>query len=325
MNNVLWYLLVRGSALLALERILGKLKYDGTVTGFALLTNNGQPFLSFSLPEELLPQVHGALKIHASSLKLVNVMTKQGLLILARVDPNWILAVHFSEESLGTALQKTKAVVEMLEQVELPPPPSNIDTTPISEPLEGLPEDLGIEIEAMKTDLAKQGATVGVPEPETIVVKHGCIVLRGPRYNDAVTLGSPLNQLLKSKSAKFSVDVLLLADEKRTVFKISEALGKSVEQVIDVVTWCVSERILAVECPEEQETGITAIVEYPLFEGDLKKAKKEHQDVLMLCDGAHTVQDIAATLNMPYFKALQSIVPYRGKTLRFVGKDRIVE
>ncbi len=310
---------------MALERILGKLKYDGTVTGFALLTNDGQPFLSFSLPEDLLPQIHGALKIHASSLKLVNVMTKQGTLILARVDPNWILAVHFSEESLGSALQKTKAVVEMLGQIELPPPPSNIETELAPAAFEDSPEDLGVEIERMKTDLAAKVTTAGVAETRPIVVKHGCIVHRGPRYIDAVTLGSALNQLIKQKSAKFAVDVLLLADEKSTVFKISQALGKSVEQVIDVVTWCVSERVLTVECPEEQEPGVTTIVEYPLFEGDLKKAKKEHQPVLMLCDGTRTVQGIATELNMPYFKALQSIVPYRGKTLRFVGKDKAAE
>jgi len=310
---------------LALEHILGKLKYDGSVTGFALLTNNGQPFLSFSLPEELLPQIHGALRIHASSLKLVNVMTKQGTLILARVDPNWILAVHFSEESLGSALQKTKTVVDMLEQVELPPPPSNIATELPVEAVEEVPEDLSPEIEKMKAATITEGAEVGVPEAGLVVVRHGCIVHHGPRYTDAVTLGSPLNRLLKDKSAKFAVDVLLLADEKRTVFKISQELGKSVERVIDVVTWCVSERILTVECPEEQEAGVAPIVEYPLYEGDLKKAKKEHQAVLMLCDGVHTVQDIAAELNIPYFKALQSIVPYRGKTVKFVGKDKAGE
>jgi hypothetical protein len=309
---------------LALERILGKLKYDSSVTGFALLTNNGQPFLSFSLPEELLPQIHGALKIHASSLKLVNVMTKKGTLILARVDPNWILAVHFSEESLGSALQKAKTVVDMLEQIGLPPPPSNIEAGLGPETVVELPETVATEIETMRSDLAAESVTTAVSEAGPVVVRHGCVVHRGPRYTDAVTIGSPLNQLLKGRPAKFAVDVLLLADEKRTVFKISEALGKPVEQVIDVVTWCVSERILTVECPEEQESGVATIVEYPLFEGDLKKVRKEHQAVLMLCDGVHTVQDIAGELSIPYFKALQSIVPYRGKTLRFVGKDKVV-
>jgi len=310
---------------LALERILGKLKYDSSVTGFALLTNNGQPFLSFSLPEELLPQIHGALKIHASSLKLVNVMTKRGTLILARVDPNWILAVDFSEESLGSALQKAKTVVDMLEQIGLPPPPSNIEAELGPETMVELPETVATEIETMRSDLAAESVTAAVSEAGPVVVRHGCVVHRGPRYMDAVTIGSPLNQLLKGKPAKFAIDVLLLANEKRTVFKISEALGKPVEQVIDVVTWCVSERILTVECPEEQESGVATIVEYPFFEGDLKKVKKEQQAVLMLCDGKHTVKDIAAELGIPYFKALQSIVPYRGKTVRFVGKDRIIE
>ena len=78
-----------------LERALTKLRYDDTVNGYALLTNTGHPFLSFSLPDEILPIIQGTLRIHTASLNLMNVMTDAGTVVLARVDSNWILAVLF--------------------------------------------------------------------------------------------------------------------------------------------------------------------------------------------------------------------------------------
>lgn len=308
-----------------LERILGKLRYDGSVTGFALITNDGQPFLSFSLPEGVFPQIRGAMKIHSSSLKLVNVMTNEGIVVLSRVDPNWVLAVCFSGESLGSALQKTKVVVDMLEQVRLPPPPSNIEVQSVTEQS---PEALGGATAETAAPTVEQGERPAPTKPqpsETVIVRHACVVHRGARYSEALTLGSNTNKELRGKFANVGVDVLLLIDEKKTVFKLSELLTKTVEQVINIVTWCVSERIVTVDCPEEQESGTRTIVEFPLFMGDIKKVKKEHQPVLILCDGTRTLQDIALKLNMPYFAALQTVIPYRGKTLRFVGKDRIAE
>ncbi|RDE16919.1 MAG: hypothetical protein C4K49_04020, partial [Candidatus Thorarchaeota archaeon] len=237
-------------------------------------------------------------------------------------DPNWVLAVCFSGESLGSALQKTKVVVDMLEQVQLPPPPSNIEVEQLTEQSPEAPQAAAVETAVPRIE--HEPVPTIVP-PATVTVKHGCVVHRGARYSEALTLGSSLNKELKGKFANVAVDVLLLIDEKKTVFKLSELLAKTVEQVINIVTWCVSERIVTVDCPEEQESGTRTIVEFPLFMGDIKKVKKEHQAVLMLCDGTRTLQDIALKLNMPYFAALQTVVPYRGKTLRFVGKDKMSE
>jgi hypothetical protein len=80
--------------------------------------------------------------------------------------------------------------------------------------------------------------------------------------------------------------------------------------------------IIRLECPEEQETGAVEIIELPIFEGELKKAKKEHRDLLSLCNGNRPLQEIAKELDIPYFQALQSILPYRGKTLRFIRKSK---
>ena len=60
----------------------------------------------------------------------------------------------------------------------------------------------------------------------------------------------------------------------------------------------------------------------PLFEGDIAKAKKDHRAVLQLCDGTRTLNEISTELGIPYFQALQSVVPYRGKTLKFIRTDK---
>jgi hypothetical protein len=111
-----------------------------------------------------------------------------------------------------------------------------------------------------------------------------------------------------------------MVDEKRTAFKIAESLGRDSEQVFEVIAWCVKKQIVDIECPEEQEAGTIEIVELPIFEGNLSKVKKDHRELLAMCNGERTLQDIANLMGIPYFKALQSIIPYRGKTLTFIRK-----
>ncbi|MFW9807563.1 MAG: hypothetical protein ACFFFK_12615 [Candidatus Thorarchaeota archaeon] len=314
-----------------LERVLTKLKFDESVNGYALITSGGHPFLSFSLPDDLLPLIKGTLRIHGDDLKLVNIMTSQGIVILARVDPRWVLAVLFEPDfQLGGALSRTKVVVDLLTQVELPPPPSTLgdeDEEPIQVEVESSladesPESVVEEFlppEPVEVDAA-------TPEPlevEPVEVKHGCVVHKGETYRDSVTLESPLNVSLKREFANVGVDVLLVVDEKMTVYKIADHLARPVEKVIQIVSWCVSHRILWVECPEEQEPSQKEIIEMPLFEGSLDKAKKQHRSVLALCDGKKTLQEIATELGIPYFEALQSVVPYRGKMVTFIRTDKL--
>ncbi len=300
-----------------LERVLTKLKFDDSVSGYALVTNVGHPFLSFSLPDEVLPQIKGTLKIHVNDLKLMNILTDQGSVILARVDPEWVLVVLFTPElHLGGALSRTQAVVDLLVQVDLPPPPKfapepEIEVV-IEEPdvvEEVLPEE---EEESLPSE-----------EAEEVEVFHGCVVLRGKRYSEAMTLDSKLNLAMKRTYSNLGVDILLVIDEKMTVYKIAEHLAKPVEQVLEAVTWCVNESITDVECPDEQEPGQKEIIELPLFEGQIKKAKKQHRAVLELCDGTRTLHQIATVLGIQYFAALQSTIPYRGKTLKFIRTDKI--
>ena len=303
--------------------MLSKLRYDESVNGYALITNDGQPFLSFSLPDEALPPIQGALRIHESSLRLMNIMTDAGTVILARVDPEWILGVLFEPtESLGSALQKVKDVARLLEDVTLPPPPAPIEhpipvisdvgtgaSTAISSVVEGTPQ----QVVLVRTD--------GLIPSDTIV-RHGCVILRGDAYSDALRIDSALNVEFKKQFANVGVDVLLMVDEKRTVIRIADTLSKRVEQVLEVAQWCLQRGVIDAECPDVQEASAKEIVELPLFEGKIKKAKKKHRDVLELCDGTRTVHEIAEELGMLYFNALQCIVPYRGKGLKMIRKTR---
>ena len=287
-----------------LERVLTKLKFDESVLGYALITNDGHPFLSFSLPDEVLPQIKGSLKIHASDLKLMNILTGQGSVVLARVNPKWVLAVLFEPDlHLGGALSRTQAVVSLLVKVDLPPPPIAIPEPEI----EVVPEEPSSPVQEV------------VEEPIiTDEVEDDLIVLRGENYSEAVTLDSKLNLALKRSYANLGVDILLVIDEKMTVFKIAEQLAKPVEHVLDAVTWCVNRGIVDVECPDEQDPEQKELVEMPLFEGKIGKAKKQHRAVLELCDGTRSLQQIATVLGIPYFEALQCTIPYRGKTLQFI-------
>jgi hypothetical protein len=288
-----------------------------------MITNDGQPFLSFSLPDEVVPQIKGTLKIHAASLTLVNIMTSHGSVILARVDPQWVLAVLFSQElTLGTAISRAKSVVDLLADVTLPPPPIPIEVeedrnsetiqTSVDEPSTDYQEE--VDITSIKDDTSTP--------IEPVQVNHGCVVLRGERYIEAVTLDSKLNIALKRVYSNLGVDILLVMDEKMTVYKIAGSLAKPIEKVLDAVRWCLSEKIVDVECPDEQEPSQKEIVELPLFGGKLEKVKKEHRPILALCDGTRTLQEISTELGIQYFQALQSILPYRGKTLRMVRTDK---
>jgi len=306
-----------------LERVLTKLKFDESVSGYALITNDGQPFLSFSLPDEILPQVQGALRIHGGQFNLINVMTDKGIAILARVDANWVLAVLFSPDfQLGVALQKTKEVVGLMESVVLPPPP-----VPVAEQA-GTPSGAAsIDVTSAKPSLdaaplepSMIADSPQVEPPQEVEVRHGCVVLRESLFNEAMALEGTLNNELKNRFSNLGVDVLLMVDEKRTAFKVAETLGRDTEQVFEVIAWCVQKQILKIECPEEQEAGTIEIVELPIFEGDLSKVKKDHRELLAMCNGERTLQDIANLMGIPYFKALQSIIPYRGKTLTFIRK-----
>ncbi|MFW9975241.1 MAG: hypothetical protein ACFFDQ_08260 [Candidatus Thorarchaeota archaeon] len=324
-----------------LERVLTKLKFDESVSGYALITSDGHPFLSFSLPDDVLPQIKGTLRIHGNDLKLVNIMTNSGIVILARVNSSWVLAVLFEPDfQLGGALSRTKAVVDLLVQVNLPLPPASIAAEEVILPTE---EKSVVESELATSEISSDMITEDVlthePEKqatmETVAtvpltetpkemaeVKHGCIVHRGDNYKHSVTLDSELNASIKRLFANVGIDVLLIVDEKMTVYKLAELLARPVQKIVEIVKWCVSRNILWVDCPEGLEPSQREIIELPLFEGKIDKVKKQHRAILERCNGKKTLQEIATEMGIPYFEALQMIIPYRGKSVRFIRIDK---
>ncbi len=319
---------------LELERALSKLKFDESVRGYALVTNDGIPFLTFSIPEEVFPQIAGTLRIHSSSLRMMNVLTNEGIVVLARVDPNWVLAVLFNEQQLGMALQRTKEVVSLLENTTLPPPPSNVISVPIaSVPDSSLPlvEEVPVtdtahpkgSVESTSTGASTTTDLLHEIPPEQIEVQHGCVVMRGVRFCEALSISSDLAKSLRAQYSNLAMDILLMVDNRRTVFKISQDISKNVEDVINVVRECVSKRILELECPQVQVSKGKEITDFPVFSGDLSKVPPAHRSILELCDGSLTLQEIAKRLGLQYFQVLQCTLQYKGKTLKFVRREKI--
>ncbi len=311
---------------LELERALSRLKFDESVIGYALITNDGAPFLTFSIPDGVFPQLAAALRIHSSSLRMMNVMTNEGIVVLARVDPNWVLAVLFGEQQLGMALQKTKEVISLLENTTLPPPPSNVVPVPISS--EAVVQTIPVEVPDVIDERTSKESAVSTPAilieipPDQIEVQHGCVVMRGVRFCEALSISSDLAKSLRARYMNLAMDVLLMVDNKRTVFKISQDISKKLDDVIEVVRECVSKRILELECPETQTSKGKEIIDFPVFSGDLSKVRSDHRAILELCDGSLTLQEIAQRLGLQYFQVLQCTLQYKGKTLKFVRKEK---
>ena len=205
-------------------------------------------------------------------------------------------------------------------QTEEPVPPTSVVVAPVFSPTytptptstdipTPLPTETGTPV-VVNDDGQQASAETEQTPAETTIAEP-----------EATSIDSELNRQLVGEFSNMGIDVLLMVDEQRTVFKIAETLARRVERVLEVVKWCTSKHAVTLECPEVQETSQKEIVEVPLFEGKLNKAKKQHRDVLALCDGNRTIHDIAEELDIPYFQALQSIVPYRGRTVRFIRKN----
>lgn len=298
---------------LDLDHVFGKLRFDESVSAYSLFTNEGEPFLSFSMPEEILPQLKGTMKAHSSSLKLVNVLTDAGTVVLSRVDENWVLGVLFVPgKPLGASLQTTRDVVTALQDTDLPDPPMSTDYTISEDPHEEREAD----------EIQEQKPEISADENHDFVVRHGCIVHKDELYSEAMKSGSDLHTAMIEKFGNLALDVLLMADEKRTIFQIAKILDKQVDRIIPVVEWLIPKRVVSVQCPSEQEADTREIVECPVYSGNIGQAKREHRQVLEFCDGNHTVQEIADELDIQYFQVLQSIVPYRGKRVKFVRTNR---
>ncbi|MFW9803534.1 MAG: hypothetical protein ACFFFC_12815 [Candidatus Thorarchaeota archaeon] len=324
-----------------LERALAKLRFDEQVLGYSLMTKAGRPFVSFSFPSELFPRVRDSINLYKTDLRLMTIDTDRGLVVLSPVDLNWILTVlYVTELQLGLAIAKTKNVLRLLEGIELPPPPDEFEesaesnlkvlesiamqaasTTPeASEPEFVVPEPEDL-IETKPEHIAEEAAK----PPEAFNVQPTTIPKRGPSYGDALNLDSDLHNEMKQVHGNFGFDVLMLVDGSATVAGIADSMFQPNERVAELIKWAASKGMVeAPLCDEEtvavSEDTMGRFVKCPKFIGDLSKAKGEDLEILRLCDGSRTTEEIAELLGIQNAEVIQTIARNKKFGINMIGK-----
>ncbi len=324
-----------------LERALSRLRLDGQVLGYSLMTKAGRPFVSFSLPDELFPRVKDSINLYKSDLRLMTIDTENGLVVLSPVDENWILSVLYVHElQLGLAIAKTKNVLRLLEGSELPPPPEDFEDSAESnlKVLESLalqaastsPADSPAE-EDSTTEPADDTEPESTPfsslpdrRLHSFNIQLATIPTRGTTYGAAMALDSDLHKELKELHKNFGFDVLMLVDGCNSVAQISDSMFQSNERVIEVLMWAASKWIVDIpeteEAPVAQEVVMGKLVKCPRFEGDLSKMKNDDLEVLRLCNGTRTTQEIAESTGFPHAKVVEIIIRNKKHGMKMIGK-----
>ncbi|MFX1580551.1 MAG: hypothetical protein ACFFBJ_12955 [Promethearchaeota archaeon] len=327
-----------------LERALSKLRFDDQVLGYSLMTKIGRPFVSFAFPDELFPRVKDSINLYKSDLRLMTIDTDRGLVVLAPVDNNWILTVLYVPElQLGLAIAKTKNVLRLLEGIELPPPPEEFEES-VESNLQVL-ESIAIKaasVESTEPSASQQAPVdeivsqsveakgtpeVDLPPPDSFNVQPTTVPERGPKYSNALSLDSNLYKEMKKLYRNFGFDVLMLVDGDTNVEKIADSMFQPNNRVIELLKWGASKGIITVPQISDEDTtqsettsSLGRYVKCPRYEGDMKKVENEDQDIIRLCDGNRTTDQIAESLNVPLPKVVQTVAKYRKHGLKLIGK-----
>ena len=282
------------------------------------MTKIGRPFVSFAFPDELFPRVKDSINLYKAELRLMTIDTERGLVVLSPVDDNWILTVLYVPElQLGLAIAKTKNVLRLLEGIELPPPPEEFEES--SESNIQVLESIAINaasVESVESTEAQPSPEVGtvtptsaevsspppaveLPPPESFNVQPVTVPERGPQYSTALSLDSELYGEMKTLYRNFGFDVLMLASKG----------------IITVPQFSEDD-----ESPSETKSTLGRYVKCPHFEGDLNKVTNEDQQVIRMCDGTRTTEQIAESLKLPLPKIVQTVAKYRKHGLKLIGK-----
>ncbi len=326
-----------------LERALSKLRFDEQVLGYSLMTKVGRPFVSFSFPDQLFPRVKDSIALYESDLRLMTIDTEKGLVVLSPVDINWILTVLYEPElQLGLAIAKTKNVLRLLEGIDLPPPPDDFEESAESN-LEVL-ESITIKAASTKSEPslseakpepAVEEAPAKEPEPEErkepeeelqpqdFTLKSDTIPKRHEQYSNALSLDSDLYKAMKEKYRNFGFDVLMLVDDKTSVEDIAEAMLQPHERIMELLRWAATKRIVNLpraEKDQEAERAMGRFVKCPMYEGKESEVDSEDQNIISLCDGYHTLEQIAEMTNTPLNKVIRTIGKYRKDGLVMIGR-----
>ncbi|MFW9833040.1 MAG: hypothetical protein ACFFEK_03510 [Candidatus Thorarchaeota archaeon] len=327
-----------------LERALSKLRFDDQVLGYSLMTKIGRPFVSFAFPDELFPRVKDSINLYKSDLRLMTIDTDRGLVVLSPVDNNWILTVLYVPElQLGLAIAKTKNVLRLLEGIELPPPPEEFEES-VETNLQVL-ESIAIKAASVEStepsasplppadEIVSQAADdagtkeVDLLPPDSFNVQPTTVPERGPQYSTALSLDSALYKEMKKLYRNFGFDVLMLVDGDINVEKIADSMFQPNNRVIELLKWGASKGIITVPeisvedtTPSETTPSLGRYVKCPRYEGDMKKVENADQNIIRLCDGTRTTEQIAESLNIPLPKVVQTVAKYRKHGLKLIGK-----
>ncbi|NHI88514.1 MAG: hypothetical protein EAX87_03265 [Candidatus Thorarchaeota archaeon] len=329
-----------------LERALSKLRFDDQVLGYSLMTKVGRPFVSFAFPDELFPRVKDSINLYKSDLRLMTIDTDRGLVVLSPVDDNWILTVLYVPElQLGLAIAKTKNVLRLLEGIELPPPPEEFEES-VESNLQVL-ESIAIKAASVEATKPLDTATVSepvvetpppvadtsqsqveeLPPPESFNVLPATVPERGPTYSNALSLDSALYSEMKKLYRNFGFDVLMLVDGTISVEKIADSMFQPNNRVIELLKWGASKGIVEVplvsagdEVKTKAQSSMGHYIKCPRFEGDMGKIASEDMNIIRICDGSRTTEQIAEELKLPLPKVVQTIAKYRKYGLKLIGK-----
>ncbi len=317
-----------------LERALSKLRFDDQVLGYSLMTKVGRPFVSFAFPDELFPRVQNSIQLYKKDLRLMTIDTDKGLVVLSPVDDNWILTVLYVPElQLGLAIAKTKNVLRLLEGIELPPPPEEFDES--SETNLQVLESIAINAASVEdtpdapSPVSESTSTTVVElSPDDFSVSPSTIPERGPDYSKALSLNSELYSEMKKIYRNFGFDVLMLVDGTNNIESIADSMFQPTDRVIDLLKWGASKSIIIVprfeEGSEDDESGdggsIGRYVKCPKFEGNLSKVSGDDINIIRLCDGMQTQEQIAEATGLPIPRVVQTLAKYRKLGLKMIGR-----
>jgi hypothetical protein len=326
-----------------LERALSKLRFDEQVLGYSLMTSVGRPFVSFAFPDELFPRVKDSIKLYKSDLRLMTIDTDKGLVVLSPVDDNWILTVLYVPElQLGLAIAKTKNVLRLLEGIELPPPPEEFedaaeDNLQVLESIamkaaatESPPESVSTtaaEAPSEPVAVADPPVSVKTVSPESFSVAASTVPERGEAYASALSLESDLYAEMRSAYRNFGFDALMLVDGSKAVAEIADTMFQPIERVSDLLKWAASRSIVIVpiggeEVEDTADAAMGRFVKCPKFEGDLSKVKGPDTEIVKLCNGSRTPEQIAEQTGVALPKVIQILAKYRKHGMRMIGKTR---
>lgn len=327
-----------------LERALSKLRFDEQVLGYSLMTKVGRPFVSFSFPDELFPRVKDSIALYESDLRLMTIDTERGLVVLSPVDSNWILTTLYEPElQLGLAIAKTKNVLRLLEGIELPPPPDEFEESAESnlEVLESIAiQAASTETEPTASEAQPQPATRAEPvekepkkevelepeeelQPRDFNVKPDTVPERHNQYSSALSLDSDLYKEMKDKYRNFGFDVLMLVDNRTSVEDIADAMLQPHERIMELLRWAATKRIIDLPRAERTEGAdrtLGRFVKCPHYKGNESKVDSDDRNIISLCDGTHTPEQIAEMTEEPLNKVIRVIAKYRKEGLVMIGK-----